>query len=732
MTSPNNNKIYIVGSLNPHLKNLLEVLIKFLPTYESESILSTADFSSIKELNPQNISLILDCSESYSSEDLAYLKTNCRIPIIKIVPSDDERIESVKPGLFNYYAIVPEPSANTTSNLTQKINAALELKQVVEYSLKFEHGEMLLDIDLHNSLEEEIRTGGSASSRDITETIMPVSTFEALYSRLSKRRQSEAIEIDKQIHAKLISRVVPNLKLLEQKIENRQESEPEAILYLQTAKEELRPIIADLSDKSKWRAYQVVQCRLGGSTIAEQGSRFLIGAIKRKKYTLQEMENVYFLRDVYGRKGISNKTIADIRYRCSKLIAKKPQMGRCAFILPPVHFENGSCWMVEQGLLGQDLGIVMNKLEERINSSKGKEKTKYIAVRHALERKYLDDLVEWQKNTRKIVSEFPEIQKSRNNIAESYTHNLTVLAESYAKNNVLSEKEVLLWKRILKEINEQTLSLSKKKTALSLDASSRNVKISIAHNNASLDEILAEIMTDSKPDIEKINKHFYHVDTGFVLTHYLEDFFHIVDAYEIANLSANDSAVIAHLHNRYDKFCKDHNVTKDKVELYFLGIYRNLRRAYLIINEFMEKNVKDALDGTISIAIFEKDRKNYLAHHKHHTSRAKLYTAKLHNHFESRKDKYLSSQFNDIDSTYSRLINASKKEGITDALIDEYITLFNNIDSLLETETNKRRRKYLSSVKMAGLAYTIHNTCVKLTEFNAIPRYKDLIGDNHV
>jgi len=730
MASGDNKKIFIVGSSNPHLKSALEVLIKFLPTYESETILEVPNMNSINAFNPQDISLVFDCSESHNSEDISYLKTNCRIPIIKIVSSNNESLESGNTNNFNYYAVLPEPGAKTTSYLTQKINDALELKQAVDRSLKFERGELLLDVNLHNSLEEEIKN--TSTTIDSSEIVKPSSTFEALYTRLSRKRQSEAIEIDKTIHAKLISRVVPNLKLLEQKIENRQESDKEALLYLQTAQEELRPIIADLSDKSKWRAYQVVQCRLGGSTIAEEGSRFLIGGVRRKKYTPQEIENVYFLRDVYGRKGISNETIAQIRYRCSKLIVRNEKMGRCAFILPPIHFENGSCWMVEQGLLGQDLGVVMNRLWERIYSSKGKEKTKYIDIRNALEKKYLDDLVEWQNNTRKIASEFPEIQKTRSGIAKSYTNNLIKLARTYADNKAISEKEFLLWTRTLEEINEHALGLTKKKTVLSLDASSRNVKITMIQNNASLDEILAEITTDGKANIEKINKRFYHVDTGFVLTHYLEDFFHIVDAYEITDISADISTVISQLHNKYDKFCKDHKVIQNKTELYLLGAYRNLRRAYLINNEFTEKNVRDVMEGTISAATFEKDRKNYFAQHKHHTLRANLYLNELHNHFESRKNKYFVGKFNDIESAYSTSIQSVDTDGLSDEIIDKHFAMFDSLDSLIHTETNKRKRKYLCSVKMASMVYAIHKICFKLTESNTIPRYKDIVeGSSH-
>ncbi len=713
-------KILIVNPGSPQQRGSLEVLARYLQNYTKEEIIEAPDLSAYSPLNPDMINMVLYCSNEPSAGDLLQLRKNHRIPVLGVLASEKmnepELIEK-----FNYFSASASLDNKTDQELTKKMSDALTIKAHIDWVL---HNRMLSDVS--KSLEEEIAatkegkiTGdpGSVSLRHPPRTI---STFEALYNILAMQREDEIIKIDTEIREKLILRVVPYLKQLEKSMLEKPGLDHEIEHYRKIATTELTGIIQKLNDKKNWQWFRkIIQYRVGGSTIAEEGSRYLF-ATSRKKYTEKEAEEAFFLRDIQERKGMSAETITNIRYLCSRI-----QPIRCAKILPHVYCED-AIWILEEGLLGQNLAWVMARLWERINSSEEKEKKRYLRIKDALEKRYMDNLISWQKRTRKVPQGYPDAQNAAEKIAESFGENLALLSKIYLDYKVLSEKECILWTNGLGALTHRNLGITKKKTVLSLDASARNVMIHILQNNASLDEILAEITDNGEPAEEKINTRFYHVDTGFAPTHCLEDFFHIVDAYETADINAKPAEVLKQLKEKYKYFCENSGLVYDLTELYLVGVYRNLRRAYLLINEFSKKNKEWAMAGELNEYAYNRDRKSYISQHAHHASRAAMYLKELQKHFSARMGRN-NGGFAEIDKEYDDLNQKLRKECLSEDVIIQHIAWFDKLEKMIPEYESRRKRRYLCSILYTSMSSIMSKLSEKLIGFEALPKYKALV-----
>ena len=723
-------KIVIIG---PRMDaSSIEMTIKLLASnYQQEQIVNAPGLASIIPISPETTDLVLCNQAEFSEEEVAFLQKNHRIPIINI-SSDENQDENVLIETFNYFASSPLPIGEFAKRLAHKINDGLEFKQNLDQLLASAHSAYLLDANLIPTLKKEVLATKQPVAEDRNQLIsrMPprnISLFEALYQILSREETAAVIKDDQDVNKQLITGVVPNLQLLEKRILEGKGHEHEALESRKAAMDAFGPIIQILSDKSKWRQYRAVRCRMGGSTIAEKGSRFLILGKRKRKYTEEDAKNIFFIRDIYTRKSTPHQVIADMRYRCSNLFTENAGMGRCAAILPPMYHDNMT-WMVEKGILGQDLEFVMSELWKRIRKG-GRGKSKFMRIKEVLEEKYIKDLVAWQKNTRKIAQEFPDIQRTSAAIAEGYVENLSNLAGHYESHNVFSKSDCELWRRSLGALTERNLGITKKKTVLSLDASSKNVRIRTLKNNPALEEIIDEITTGGKLDEAKIDVAFYHMDTGFVLTHILEDFFHIVDAYEVSDAQAGRSKVISTLNEKYRDFCKSSEIPADPVELYLMGAYRNLRRAHLVINEFESKNINDAIEGIVQKREYEKDRKDFINMHRHHVGRASIYLKELKKHFYTRMQKSAGG-FAEFKKEYAVLNLKIKKDGLPPETVQNCIGFFNKLETLIPQQGNHRKERYLCAMMYSSMANAMGKLCERLTDFNTLPRYNELqIGD---
>lgn len=402
----------------------------------------------------------------------------------------------------------------------------------------------------------------------------------------------------------------------------------EAFSYFKTILEGLDPEKLKGFDVFKWEP------RTGGSTLSEKGVRIFI---KRSD------TGYHFIRNIYSRKGVSHSAIDAIRQITSEEFSKKDHKGK--FNVPhrfhsPLS-EKECTWSVEEAIMGPDLGYVFDKIKARRNEilatdDNEDEEVLLKYLRDALVTKYLDDIRHWQEKAPSIRD--TSISQDTIKLAEYLMQNVAQIIDIESKAKLtFSDLERKLWKVSAELFNVRSLDLNKDTIVRNLDASPMNAILKIREAKSkveklkpSLNDIIA-CLTDEKGNISQreINNRLYHVDHGFVYTHYLEDFFHLIDSPEIRDDNVtSEECINKSLKTRFKGFVArsgNKRLMYNKNVFYLMGFYRNLRKVFLTVTEYHDRNVKFRSSFQISEYKFTKDRRRYDEAIKHHVDMAQGY-----------------------------------------------------------------------------------------------------------
>jgi hypothetical protein len=463
----------------------------------------------------------------------------------------------------------------------------------------------------------------------------------------------------------------------------------------------------------------------------------LININLNKKYDITRGPHGYFLRDVQDRKGISHNQIAQIRYDTQKILSElfdkngngSAEVGKFPKMYPPLHYESIS-YLIQEALIGPDLEYVLLKLRDAIPKAESRQATLLRKLRSAIMEKYLDDLAGWQKHTQKMIDS-EEAKKIGGRkpevVARYFKSNLNKVPAAYQTEGitVFSEEELLLWDTCLKYLNPAMLGISKKSIVLSQDASSKNAILHIGRKSPSIDELTDALTEPGKhgrkePSREKINEHFYHVDTGFVPTHFLEDFFHIVDSFEAADPDMSRNQILKQRQGWYEYFCNKKGIKQEPIVLNLAGAYRNMRRAFLVIKEFQNKNIQFARDNTITEYSYTAFRRSYEQMNEHHMTRAVIYLDDLKELFEDLAAN-TNAMIDSVESSYKSVISSPLTDAESTNNAKEFIL---DLQQRRETEKNHRKRKYFGSVLHGTMSYCMARMAEKMIKVK-LPNYED-------
>ncbi|MBD3303513.1 hypothetical protein GF343_00040, partial [Candidatus Woesearchaeota archaeon] len=493
------------------------------------------------ELHSTYMDVVIVCQDLLASEEEEILRTNRLLPVIMVSERPQEKLIQD----LNIYRSTPR----INKEIANLIDEAIDSRNLLIGSIG-KHPELIFNLEsaIQKELEHARQEQRAISSFEALQDILQRNP-EEIYENAKKDKSEIIMEI---LHAQ----VIPYLDLYEKT------GNPD---NLATARAKFLPCLHVLKDVDfDYRAGnkdKLIQIYAGGSTISEQGIRCLVNINFNKKYDITKGPHGYFWRDVQDRKGISHEQIAQIRYATQNMLSElfdkngnsASEVGKFPKMYHPLHYENIS-YLIQEALIGPDLEYVLLKLRDAIPKAESRQATLLRKIRTAVIKKYLDDLVGWQKHTQKMI----ESEESRkiggrkpNVVARYFKGNLNKVPAAYQAEGLteFSGEELSLWNICLKYLNPAMLGISKKSIVLSQDASSKNAILHIGRKFPSIDELTDALTEPGKhgrrePGREKIDEHFYHVDTGFVPTHFLEDFFHIVDAFEAADLAMSRNQIL--------------------------------------------------------------------------------------------------------------------------------------------------------------------------------------------
>lgn len=669
------------------------------------------------ELHPTYMDVVIVCQEVLASEEEEILRTNRLLPVIMVSERPQEELIQD----LNIY----RSTSRINKEIASLIDEAIDSRKLIINSLG-ERPELVFNLE--SAIQKELEHARQEHKA--------ISSFEALQDIL-KRNPKEIYESAKKDKSEIIleilhAQVIPYLDLYEKT------GNPD---HLATARANFLPCLHVLKevdfDYRTGNKDKLIQIHAGGSTISEQGMRCLVNINPNKKYDITKGPHGYFLRDVQDRKGVGHNQIAQIRYNTQKMLSElfdkngngSSEFGKFPKMYHPLHYESIS-YLIQEALIGPDLEYVLLKLRDAIPKAESRQATLLRKVRSAIIEKYLDDLVGWQKHTQKMIdSEEAKKMGGRKPevIARYFKSNLNKVPAAYHAERLseFSDGELSLWDTCLKYLNPAMLGISKKSIVLSQDASSKNAILHIGRKSPSIDELIDALTKPGKhgrkePSRSKMDEHFYHVDTGFVPTHFLEDFFHIVDSFEAADLDMSKNQIIKHRHTWYEYFCDKKGIKQEPVVLNLAGAYRNMRRAFLVIKEFQSKNIKFARDNTITEYAYTAFRRSYEQMNEHHMSRAVIYLDDLKDLF---KDLAADTnvQIDVVENTYKDVMSTPLTDAESTNRAKEFIL---DLQQRRETEKNHRKRKYFGSVLHGTMSYCMARMAEKMIKVK-LPNYED-------
>jgi len=669
------------------------------------------------ELHSTYMDVVIVCQDLLASEEEEILRTNRLLPVIMVSERPQEKLIQD----LNIYRSTPR----INKEIANLIDEALDSRKLIIGSIG-ERPELVFNLEstIQNELEQAGQEQRVISSFEALRNILQRNPKE-IYENAKKDKSEIIMEI---LHAK----VIPYLDLYE-KTEN-----PD---HLATARANFLPCLHVLKevdyDYRTGNRDKLIQIYAGGSTISEQGIRCLVNINFNKKYDITKGPHGYFLRDVHNRKGVSHTQIAQTRYDTQKMLSElfdnngngSAEVGKFPKMYHLLHYESVS-YLIQEALIGPDLEYVLLKLRDAIPKAESRQATLFRKVRTAVIEKYLDDLVGWQKHTQKMIDSEetkriggrkPEV------VARYFKSNLNKVPAAYQAEDLteFSEAELSLWDTCLKYLNPAMLGISKKSIVLSQDASSKNAILHIGRKFPSIDELTDALTEPGKhgrrePSREKIDEHFYHVDTGFIATHFLEDFFHIIDAFEAADIDMSKNQILKQRQGWYEYFCDKKGIKQEPVVLNLAGAYRNMRRAFLVIKEFQNKNIKFARDNLITEYTYTAFRRSYEQMNEHHMSRAVIYLDNLNELFEDLAAN-TSIHIGDVESAYKKVTSAPLIDAEATNRASEFIL---NLQQRREAEKNHRKRKYLGSVLHGTMSYCMARMAEKMIKVK-LPNYED-------
>lgn len=658
------------------------------------------------------IDLVMVGSDNILQEEKEILKVNNLIPVIIISHKSEEDLINE----FNIYRSIEK----IEDSEIEIIKNAIDARQFIVNSIG-DRPEVFFNLE--QVIKKEIKT---AKSNQKT-----ISSFEALYDILKRNKNAILVHSKKDSHEILLenlhAKVIPYLDLYER---NKNKA------HLTEARANFLPSLHVLRELDK--AYKIgefdklVQFLVGGSSISEQGIRCLIGINLWKKYDINIMPPGYFLRDVHDRKGMRHDEIAQIRYDTQQDledIFSKNQAGE-RILFPrtyyPLKYENVS-YLIQQPLIGPDLEYVMLKVRDSL--AKQEHSVSLLKkIRESIISKYLDDLVSWQKNTQKAFDkDDSRLNKNPKEIAEYFKTNLIKVPCQYQKEKLIqfTEKELKLWNNCLDYLTPHVLGILKSSIVLSMDASSKNAILHIGRKFPSMAELI-DALTSKNPNNtksfsrDKLDRAFYHVDPGFVSTHFLEDFYHIVDAYENVDADLSKKQILNHRQKWYDYYCDKSEIKQMPIMLDWVGAYRNMRRAFLVVKEFQQKNESLARDKRISEHNYSNFKRSYEQMNEHHMTRSVIYLDELKNQFTQFVES-MDDSFPEFKSRYKSIISSDEFDENKANDANKFI---NSLIIQSKDNNSRKKKKQIKNFLNGTASYCLARLTEKMLSVK-LPSYSD-------
>jgi len=456
--------------------------------------------------------------------------------------------------------------------------------------------------------------------------------------------------------------------------------------------------------------------RKGGSSISEKGVRLFV-----KKSNA----GYWFIRNIYDRKRVPHAIIDQIRAEVSRYFRKYDGRFNVPYRLPSPQRELSCSWSIEEAIMGPDLGYVFEKIKSELGPSprNNQRNTQLNNIRNGLIDKCLDDLKVWQEKAPQV--NHSSVSREPDSIEKYFRHNVSrvIHLESHRNGIEFSKEERDLWDLCIELFNARNLELDGKTIVRSLDATPMNVVLKFKEQdekveklNPSIDEII-NALTDKDGTLSKkeLNSRLYHVDHGFVYSHYLEDFFHLVDSFEAKDLTLSPSEQIRNNILKFNGFVrrsaiirrgsKDYNPNKGA--FYLMGFYRNIRKLFLTIAEYHENNLSAFHEAeTISRWRFRVDKRRYEDTIKHHAELAQAYMERAIERYRKNnsiilreRSKFISASYYNICTELESLVNDSSS-GLAE--------IGNRINTIKESLGSVGKqfylRKYLTNSMYMGMS----------------------------
>lgn len=542
----------------------------------------------------------------------------------------------------------------------------------------------------------------------------PVSKFEALYS-LVKDMPAKSV-FGQLTPQSVISSAVKDLEYHQEMKDGSRshyENSTEILNTLWDSIEKLPPFV-----RKAWLRSPVAVGEVGGSTLSEEGARLRFGLNPQLKYSAESGLGFYFLRDVYGRKGISGEDIARVRFTDAEEARKRPNKllnGKTPRIWAPVPLgekEHKESLLVQEMIIGVDLGVLYEKfIRQKVNSKMTLEpvRQKYKHLRDALVDTYLGRLKNWQMNAPELPK---ELKMSQSDLVHYFRKNHKKIGQTLQRFPDITPEMEDLWDYCAQLYSLNALSMGRGRTVVrSLDASPQNLVLRTNRYFTKLADIEKLFTSKDKVDQKLLDENLYHVDQGYTTTHFLEDFFHIVDSAEAfyTRKQEHHETAVGKNEKRFIDFINRERVTKDhkqKDQFYIMGFYRNMRRADLAVY-YEEKNYQKLKRNMKSQTKYNEDRSAHNRRWQHHVPRAQAYM-----------DAYFKHCTSKIRQNYDKLPVGMKAE-FDDALAEQNELMQNPFDPAkwlnhldLAGKTTKNDKKLVrKTLQQRGLAYCLGQLC---------------------
>ncbi len=235
-------------------------------------------------------------------------------------------------------------------------------------------------------------------------------------------------------------------------------------------------------------------------------------------------------------------------YEFSKRYAGKSDFRMAKSARPFVYDDGNLVLYVTDFVPGLDLDRLF------LMADRSAERAKYVPYVEAIGNQSLDDLVFWQADSPSAMAHI--LHPSALTVISDFKDKILLAfqnAKDYGSLQTEDGEQSLLEKALMIFDN---LTLSDAGVVPILDNCPKNQGIQRAIDryvvNPTMDDIIEEISTKSKPDLSKIRTNLYHWDPAAKWGHFLEDFFAFFDSYEFGRFAGEKG--ITTLDDRYKDF----------------------------------------------------------------------------------------------------------------------------------------------------------------------------------